>query len=76
MLKGPTLRAAEIAGTAVFRMVVSRDSMNSATATSQGKSRLLDAESAVAWISFEGGPEGFIQFEYWNRSLYKLSCRY
>ena len=47
MLRGPTLRAAEIAGTAVFRMVVSSDSMNNATATSQGKSRLLVGERAA-----------------------------
>jgi hypothetical protein len=41
MLKGDTWSAAEIAGTAVFRIVVSSDSMKKATATSQGKTRLL-----------------------------------
>src|SRR5271170_2720198 len=41
MLSGATLRASEIAGTAVFRIVVSSDSMKNATATSHGKSRLL-----------------------------------
>jgi hypothetical protein len=34
ILRGATPRAAEIAGTAVFRMVVSKDSMKNATATS------------------------------------------
>jgi hypothetical protein len=41
MLSGVTLRAAEIVGTAVFRIVVSSDSMKNATATSHGNSRLL-----------------------------------
>ena len=44
MLSGVTLRASEIAGTAVFRIVVSNDSMKNATATSQGRSRLLEAD--------------------------------
>src|SRR5258706_4819717 len=43
MLSGATLSADAIAGTAVFRMVVSNDSMKNATATSQGSNRLLDA---------------------------------
>src|SRR6185503_3372865 len=37
MLSGATCRAAAIDGTAVFRMVVSSDSMKNATATSQGR---------------------------------------
>ena len=37
MLRGATWRAEEIAGTAVFRIVVSSDSMKKATATSHGK---------------------------------------
>jgi hypothetical protein len=44
MLRGVTWSAAEIAGTAVFRMVVSRDSIKNATATSHGKRRLLAPE--------------------------------
>jgi len=36
-----------MAGTAVFKIVVSSDSMKNATATSQGKSRLLEAEGGV-----------------------------
>jgi hypothetical protein len=35
-----------MAGTAVFRIVVSSDSMKNATATSHGKSRLLEADGA------------------------------
>ena len=35
-------------GTAVFRIVVSSDSMKNATATSQGSSRLLDAAGGDA----------------------------
>ena len=50
MLSGTTPSALAIAGTAVFRMVVSSDSMKSATATSQGKSRLAAAEtSGTPW---------------------------
>ena len=37
MLRGATPRAAEMVGTAVLRMVVSRDSMKNATATSHGR---------------------------------------
>jgi hypothetical protein len=44
MLRGPTWSAAEMAGTAVLRMVVSSDSMKKATATSQGRRRLLATE--------------------------------
>ena len=41
MLRGATLSAAAMVGTAVFRIVVSSDSMKNATATSHGNSRLL-----------------------------------
>ena len=44
MLSGPTLSADEMAGTAVFRIVVSSDSIKKATATSHGKSCLLATE--------------------------------
>jgi hypothetical protein len=55
MLRGPTWRAAEIAGTAVLRMVVSSDSMKNATATSHGSSRLLAAEGTPeAAVAFDG----------------------
>ena len=42
MLSGVTLSASEMPGTAVFRIVVSSDSMKNATATSHGNSRLLE----------------------------------
>jgi hypothetical protein len=44
MLSGETLRACETTGTAVFRIVVSSDSMKNATATSHGRSCLIEAE--------------------------------
>src|ERR1700681_4754635 len=43
MLSGATLSASEMTGTAVFRIVVSSDSIKNATATSQGNSRLLES---------------------------------
>src|SRR5271170_6104806 len=43
MLSGATTSALAIAGTAVFRMVVSSDSMKKATATSQGNNRFTDS---------------------------------
>src|SRR3979409_1832162 len=46
MLSGATLRAREMTGTAVFRIVVSSDSMKNATATSHGSSRLLESEGS------------------------------
>jgi hypothetical protein len=49
MLSGPTWREAAIDGTAVLRIVVSSDSMNIATATSQGRRLLLVEESG--WVS-------------------------
>src|ERR1035438_9366416 len=45
MLSGATLRASAIEGTAVFKIVVSSDSMKNATAISHGNSRMLAAES-------------------------------
>src|SRR5450631_2915002 len=46
MLSGATPSACAIAGTAVFRMVVSSDSMKNATATSHGSSRFVAAPVA------------------------------
>jgi hypothetical protein len=43
MLSGGTLSASAMAGTAVFKMVVSKDSMKNPTATSQGSSFLAAA---------------------------------
>jgi hypothetical protein len=46
MLSGATLSASAMAGTAVFKIVVSSDSMKNATATSHGNSRLLDVPAS------------------------------
>ena len=43
MFRGTTPSACAIVGTAVFRIVVSSDSMKKATATSQGSSRFADS---------------------------------
>jgi hypothetical protein len=45
-----------MAGTAVFRMVVSSDSMKNANATSHGSSRLLAAEGVSESANAFGGP--------------------
>jgi len=63
MLRGATLSASEMAGTAVFRMVVSRDSMKNATATSHGKSRLLEADGASGSEAEFVGPTGVVAME-------------
>jgi hypothetical protein len=61
MLSGATWSAAAIVGTAVFRIVVSRDSMKNATAISHGRSRLLEsandgsgeeASIGLGWLPF------------------------
>jgi hypothetical protein len=55
MLSGATFKAAAIAGTAVFRIVVSSDSMKKATATSQGSNfKLDDSIRGVTAISGTG----------------------
>ena len=48
MLSGATLSALAMVGTAVFRMVVSSDSMKNATATSQGTRALDDPPAGAA----------------------------
>src|SRR5580704_17638710 len=48
MLRGATCKAADMAGTAVLRIVVSSDSMKKATATSQGSRRFAASEGADA----------------------------
>ncbi len=50
MLSGATASAFATTGTAVFRIVVSSDSMKNATATSHGRSRLIVADGEA-----EGG---------------------
>jgi hypothetical protein len=63
MLSGVTLSASEMAGTAVFRIVVSSDSMKNATATSHGKSRLLEADGADGIEAELAGLTGLIAME-------------
>ena len=58
MLSAVTPRAAEIAGTAVFKIVVSSASMKKATATSHGSSRLLAAEGNCEGFGELTGPIG------------------
>jgi hypothetical protein len=60
MLSGATFKAAAILGTAVFRIVVSNDSIKNATATSQGSSRMLDAARFWAEGLVVGEVDSFI----------------
>src|ERR1700753_3868104 len=60
MLSGPTCNAAEIAGTAVFRIVVSSDSMKNETATSHGKSLLAASVGEDGEITVLAEPDDVI----------------
>ena len=62
MLNGATLRAAAMTGAAVFRMVVSSDSIKNATATSHGSNRLLEVRSEGGGAAFgmAASRQGFI----------------
>ena len=51
MASGPTWSASATAGTAVFRIVVSSDSMKKATATSQGNKVVLALEGTGLSVS-------------------------
>ena len=51
MLSGATASACAMAGTAVFRIEVSSDSMKKATATSHGNNRFTESRGAA------GGPD-------------------
>ena len=56
MLSGTTSSASAIVGTAVFRMVVSIDSIRNATATSHGSRRLTEGSeegTEGVWDSIE-----------------------
>src|SRR5580658_4604559 len=59
MLRGATFSASEMTGTAVFRIVVSSDSMKNATATNHGNSRLLEAAGGVAGAAAPPERAGF-----------------
>src|SRR5579863_10761966 len=54
MLNGATLSASAMVGTAVFRIVVSSDSIKNATATSQGSNRLPEARGSGAPMESSG----------------------
>jgi hypothetical protein len=51
MLSGATTNALAMAGTAVFKIVVSNDSMKKATATSQGNKRFTDVLGSAGGIA-------------------------
>src|ERR1700677_1565855 len=59
MLNAVTPSALEMTGTAVFRIVVSSDSMKNATATSHGRTRLIeiggDAAIVTKRLALDGG---------------------
>ena len=66
------MRASEMAGTAVFRIVVSSDSIKNATATSHGKSCLLETggEDGSEEVLMElTGLIGFGWFNYFANEL-------
>ena len=56
MLNGTTPSAFAIVGTAVFRIVVSTDSMKNATATSHGSKRLMDGEGKGVEVVSDTAP--------------------
>src|SRR6266516_7174719 len=67
MLSGATASAFAMAGTAVFRIVVSSDSMKNATATSQGNNRFTDlsgagggTETALEWAGIILPPADYL----------------
>src|SRR2546430_16232723 len=67
MLSGATASAFAMAGTAVFRIVVSSDSMKKATATSQGNNRFTDltgaaggTETALEWAGIILPPADYL----------------
>src|SRR5665213_4560688 len=66
MLRGATASAFAMAGTAVFRIVVSSDSMKKATATSHGNKRLTD---------WPGAPEGVKVSLEWAGIMLVPACR-
>src|ERR1700677_2145770 len=57
MFRGATCKAAAIVGTAVFRIVVSSDSMKNATAMSHGRRRLLASARVGGEVEPATGPD-------------------
>src|SRR5206468_9548260 len=80
MLGGATASAFEMAGTAVFRIVVSSDSMKKATATSHGNSRFTDlpgaaggTETALEWAGVMLPPAAYLAV---LRFQFRIAGRY
>src|SRR5208337_689968 len=73
MLSGAMWSAWEIAGTAVFRIVVSSDSIKNATATSHGSNCLLATEGVIEAQAIAGGSSKLMiarnchEFCHWRR---------
>ena len=65
------MSASDIAGTAVFRIVVSSDSIKNATATSHGKNRLLDADGVRKDVGAVVESIELIGFALYNYSITK-----
>ena len=63
MLSRATLSAYATTGTAVFRMVVSSDCMKNATATSHGRSCLLEADGGCEEVLMRRVPKLGVWFE-------------
>src|ERR1700723_874389 len=72
MLNGATWSASDTVGTAVLRIVVSRDSMKNATATSHGSSRLLASEGAGDGLATFGEGEATIGVHRTNSHDFEL----
>src|SRR5271167_2746254 len=83
MLSGATSSACETTGTAVFRIVVSSDSMKNATATSQGRNCLAEPDGegedlVMPRVSQAGcGPPLYSSSEpgAWDRRIHDRPCQ-
>src|SRR5271168_3387684 len=69
MLSGATLRACETTGTAVFKIVVSSDSIKNATATSHGRSCLLEADGGGEELLIGFAPKLMVCLIFTRRSI-------
>ena len=69
------MRASDITGTAVFRIVVSNDSMKNATATSHGKSCLLEADGGREEVLMRCVPKLAVRAAIPTYSLTRVALR-
>src|SRR5580704_7758369 len=78
MLSGATCSAVAIVGTAVFKIVVSSDSIKNATAISHGTNRLLDSPRGTCGPRALLGSTGFTFFGFGgiNLRIRVLECHY